>query len=120
MDAQGGQEDKGKGEKRVGGREEGLVSFKQRGVAYKTVNESTAGWSSPRLRLNNVEARERAWRDLWRREEEPSLFPLSVVLSLTFFLPFSSSIYLSPFLFLFLAFFSSFYHSDGGGKEEDR
>lgn len=44
------------------GEREGPVSFKQRGVAYKTVNESTAGWSSPRLRLNNVEARERAWR----------------------------------------------------------
>lgn len=49
--------------KRIRGEErEGPVSFKQRGVAYKTVNESTAGWSSPGLRLNNVEARERAWR----------------------------------------------------------
>lgn len=56
--AQGGQESK----RGVEGREEGPVSFKQRGVAYKTVNESTAGWSSPGLRLNNVEARERAWR----------------------------------------------------------
>lgn len=55
---QSGQEGKRGGE----GREEGPVSFKQRGVAYKTVNESTAGWSSLRLRLNNVEARERAWR----------------------------------------------------------
>lgn len=33
------------------------VTRRQRGVAYKTVNESTAGWSGPGLRLNNVEAR---------------------------------------------------------------
>ena len=60
-----------------------LVLYRQRGVAYKTVNESTAGWSSPGHsalppRLNNVKGEKR------RRE-------LRVLFFFFFFLFFSLS-----------------------------
>lgn len=89
----------------------GPVSFKQRGVAYKTVNESTAGWSSPGLRLNNVEARERTWRGPRRKGGASVSFLLRR--SLRRSLPFSvGTLALSPFLFL-----SSLDDDDG---DEDR
>lgn len=84
---------------REGEGSEGPVSFKQRGVAYKTVNESTAGWSSPGLRLNNVEARERAWRGPRRKGGDSVsflLFSLFAALSLFHSVP-------SPFLCSFLS-----------------
>lgn len=111
--AQGGQEGKSGRE----GREEGQVSFKQRGVAYKTVNESTAGWSSPGLRLNNVEARERAWRGPWRRGEE-SGFRL---LFLPIFLPLPLFLFFNPPLFVHLSFWLLFrsFIAAMGEKEDD-
>lgn len=56
------------GEARAASDKAERASFRQRGVAYKTVNESTAGWSSPGLRLNNVEASGE------QEEEEAELF----------------------------------------------